>query len=120
MNIIILFIYIHGSKEDFKIETLMHYTQKDILIGLFRMMAEIAIVEETSFRIASSGIIAVKEIREINWQILARTHERHNFAMRLRRRACTSGYEVRSRRKRRMVTDGGSEVARRVGDKLKY
>lgn len=52
MNIIILFIYIHGSKEDFKIETLMHYTQKDILIGLFRMMAEIAIVEETSFRIA--------------------------------------------------------------------
>lgn len=47
----------------------MHYTQKDILIGLFRMMAEIAIVEETSFRIASSGIIAVKEIRKINWQI---------------------------------------------------
>lgn len=70
----------------------MHYTQKNILIGLFRMTAEIAIVEEASFRIASSGIIAVKEIRKINWQILARTHERHNFAMRLRRRrACTAG-----------------------------
>lgn len=50
MNIIILFIYIHGSKEDFKIETLMHYTQKNILIGLFRMMAEIAIIEDDKKR----------------------------------------------------------------------